>query len=59
VERQALIRKLESILDEFQKQAAWGTIEIEIRDGVPNFVRKSTTEKLTQENTRVASKQRY
>ena len=56
MERAALVRKLEGMLDEFSKQGAWGTIEIEIRDGLPNFVRKSITEKIAQENTRGGQK---
>jgi hypothetical protein len=51
VER-ALIQKLGGMLDEFQTQGAWGTVGIEIRDGLPNFVRKSIAEKVAQENTR-------
>jgi hypothetical protein len=52
VERKAIIREIETILDEFAASAGWGTIEIEIRDGQPNFIRKMTTKKLAQENTR-------
>lgn len=53
-EKQKLLRKLETMLDEFAAGNNWGTIEIELRDGVPNFVRKMVTEKLNgaQENTR-------
>jgi hypothetical protein len=60
-ERQKLLKKLDSILDEFERARTWGTIEIEIREGVPNFVRKMTTEKLTgaQENTRAQNNARY
>jgi hypothetical protein len=56
VERIAVMRKLEGMLDEFEKLQAWGNIEIEIREGIPNFIRKSTTEKIAQENTRGGQK---
>lgn len=52
MDRKALVKKLEAMLDDFEKQRAWGTIEIEIRDGLPNFIRKMITEKIAQENTR-------
>jgi hypothetical protein len=57
--RAALLKKLEAMLDEYERGSAWGTIEIEIRDGLPNYVRRMTTEKVisnsTQEKTRVRS----
>jgi hypothetical protein len=48
----ALLRKIEIILDELERTRAWGTIEIEVREGLPNFVRRTLTEKIAQENTR-------
>jgi hypothetical protein len=48
----ALLKKIETILDELERTHAWGNIEIEVRDGQPNFVRRSLTEKIAQENTR-------
>jgi hypothetical protein len=48
----ALLKKIETILDELERGRAWGTIEIEVRDGQPNFVRRTLTEKIAQENTR-------
>ncbi len=48
----ALLKKIETILDELERTRAWGTVEIEIRDGQPNFVRRTLTEKIAQENTR-------
>ena len=36
-----------------ERTHAWGTIEVEVRDGVPNMIRRSINEKITaQENTR-------
>lgn len=52
----ALLKKIESILDELERTRAWGTIEIEVRDGQPNFVRRTLTEKIAQENTRVETR---
>jgi hypothetical protein len=48
----ALLKKIETILDELERTHAWGNIEIEVRDGQPNFVRRTLTEKIAQENTR-------
>jgi hypothetical protein len=47
-----LLKKLEAMLDEFERGRTWGTIEIEIREGKPNYVRKMTTEKLYEETSR-------
>jgi len=48
----ALLKKIETILDDMEHSRAWGTIEIEVREGQPNFVRRSLIEKIAQENTR-------
>jgi hypothetical protein len=49
----ALLKRIETILDELERGRAWGTIEIEVRDGQPNMIRRSINEKLiSQENTR-------
>ena len=48
-----LLKKIENILTDLERTRAWGTIEVEIRDGQPNMIRRSINEKLsTQENTR-------
>jgi hypothetical protein len=56
MDREKLIRKLDGMLDEADKARMWGTLEIEIRDGVPVIIRKSSTEKLeegaTEKNNR-------
>jgi hypothetical protein len=52
VTKTALLQKIETILDELERTRAWGTIEIEVRDGQPNFVRRTLTEKISQEKTR-------
>jgi hypothetical protein len=58
VEKQTLLRKLEAMLDEAERGSTWGTIEIELREGIPNLLRKSTTEKL-QDNTGGNTRARY
>ncbi|MGA7449105.1 MAG: hypothetical protein WBQ43_12720 [Terriglobales bacterium] len=51
--KSALLTKIETILDDLERARAWGTIEIEVREGQPNMIRRSINEKLiTQENTR-------
>lgn len=44
--------EVEALLKDFAAKGAWGTIEIEIRGGVPDFVRTTVTKKLAQENNR-------
>jgi len=53
VTKPALMKKLETILDDFAQGRQWGTIEIQCNDGLPVIIRKSTTEKLdATENNR-------
>jgi hypothetical protein len=54
VDRETLVQKLNTIFDEWQQCRAWGNVEIELRDGEPNMIRKTTNEKLqsSQENNR-------
>ncbi len=47
-----LLKKIDIILTDLERTRAWGTIEVEIRDGQPNMIRRSINEKLSQENTR-------
>jgi hypothetical protein len=47
-----LLQKLDGMFDDLERNRAWGNIEIEVREGVPNMVRRTINEKLTQENTR-------
>ena len=44
--KQELVGKLDSMLDEMARQRAYGTIELEVRDGAPILIRKTTTEKV-------------
>ncbi len=43
-----LLKKLEAMLEEFERGRTWGTIEIQINEGTPYIVRRMTTEKLPQ-----------
>ena len=55
--KDALLKRIETILDELERGRAWGTIEVEVREGQPNMIRRSINEKLiTQENTREQQK---
>jgi hypothetical protein len=42
-----LLKKLDSVLDEWERTRAWGTIEIEVHDGAVSLLRKETKEKFT------------
>ena len=44
--KSALLKKLEIMLDDAEQARTYGTIEIQISDGTPALLRKSTTEKL-------------
>jgi len=59
MDREKLIRKLDGMLDAADKDRLWGNIEIEIRDGVPVIIRKSSTEKLQSEAERLPRDSRY
>jgi hypothetical protein len=52
VTKTALLKKIETILDELERTRAWGTIEIEVREGQPTFIRRTLAEKIAQENNR-------
>ena len=48
MDREKIIRKLDGMLNAAEKERTWGSIEIEIRDGVPVIIRKASTEKLEE-----------
>jgi hypothetical protein len=48
--RAALLKKLDALMAEAERDAMWGNLEIEIRNGEAVLLRKSTTEKLTENN---------
>jgi hypothetical protein len=58
--KQALLEKLSSMLDEAARSHTYGTIEIQLSDGVPALLRTAKTEKLqsTGEKNRAYNYQR-
>ena len=48
MEKPELLKKLDKMLDEARAAHTWGSIEIEIRDGVPVVLRTARTEKLEE-----------
>jgi hypothetical protein len=52
MDKPALLKKLETVLDEWARSRTWGVIEIDVRDGVPTLFRRSLQEKLTEEHPR-------
>lgn len=50
--RHELMKKLEPLFDQIQRDRSYGQIAIAFRDGEPDYIRKETTEKLgAQGNT--------
>jgi len=47
--RPEFIKKLEAIADEFQRARSWGSLEVEFKDGEPNYVRKTFSESVREE----------
>jgi len=45
VDRTQLLKKLDAVLEEWERTHAWGLIEVEVHDGVPYLLRKETKEK--------------
>ncbi len=56
-----LLRKLESIVDAFEQDHSWGTLEVEFKDGAPHYVRKLISETVREEHakTHATNKNRY
>jgi hypothetical protein len=49
--RPELLKLLDSTLDTAERTHEWGSIEIELRDGIPVVLRRSTTKKLIPDDT--------
>ncbi len=49
MDRSSLLRKIEATLDEAAHSEFWGSIEIELRKGVPVLLKKHSSEKLNPE----------
>ncbi len=52
MDRPTLLRKLDALLDQAERDRVWGSIEIELRDGLPKLLRKTNQEKLTEDYPR-------
>jgi sulfatase maturation enzyme AslB (radical SAM superfamily) len=51
--KDALLKKLENMLHQAERERTWGQIEIELQGGEPTLLRRSSTEKLNdRENNR-------
>lgn len=57
--RTALLKKIDALMAEAERAGMWGNIEIEIRNGEAVLLRKSTTEKLTENNRDDYNHKRY
>ena len=58
--KDALLRKLDAMLDDVRRGRTYGNIEIEFRAGEPVFIRKTEQEKLDEtENRNHAEVRRY
>ena len=53
-----LLKRLAAMLEEFERGRFYGTIEIQMNDGMPTVVRKATTEKLCTRGDARANEQR-
>jgi hypothetical protein len=57
--REALLKKLDNMLGQADREKSWGQLEIEIRDGEPTLLRKVTTERLDTDRERTRGQQTY
>jgi sulfatase maturation enzyme AslB (radical SAM superfamily) len=55
VNKEQLLKKLETAIDEAARQRMYGNIEIEFRGGEPVFIRKMQQEKLDETENRHGS----
>jgi|HubBroStandDraft_5_1064220.scaffolds.fasta_scaffold784755_1 hypothetical protein len=44
--KDGLLKKLDNMLSQAEREKAWGQIEIELRDGQPTLLRKASAERL-------------
>lgn len=50
--RNALLKKLDTMLASAEADRMWGQIEIEIKDGEPTLLRRAITERLDNDRER-------
>jgi len=56
MDRKALLRKLETMLEDVERERMYGQIAIAFRDGKADYIRKETTEKLESQGNSHAYK---
>jgi hypothetical protein len=60
VTRQELLKRLDSIAEEFQRTRSWGSLEVEFKDGEPNYVRRTFSESVREDaHAQTRAKQSY
>ncbi len=47
--KDALLKKLDNMLGQAEREKTWGQIEIELRDGTVTLLRKTSTERINFE----------
>jgi hypothetical protein len=47
--RQELLKKLDSIAEEFERTNSWGSLEVEFKDGEANYVRRTFSESVRED----------
>jgi hypothetical protein len=52
-----LLKKLDNMLAQSDREKTWGQIEIELRDGQPTLLRKTSTERLDADRERTHEQQ--
>jgi hypothetical protein len=57
--KDALLKKLDNMLGQAEREKSWGQIEIELRDGQPTLLRKTSTERLDADRERTHHDQSY
>ncbi|MGD1021513.1 MAG: hypothetical protein ABR880_01940 [Candidatus Sulfotelmatobacter sp.] len=57
--KDALLKKLDNMISQAEREKAWGQIEIELRDGQPTLLRKTSTERLDADRERTHHDQNY
>jgi hypothetical protein len=50
--KDALLKKLDSMFSQAERERAWGQIEIELKDGEATLLRKTSTERLDADKGR-------
>lgn len=47
--RRDLIKKIEALFEQFEREHTWGTVEVHFNNGVPVVLKKTETERLEGE----------